>query len=285
MITIKQDLKLGDLNSTLIKNGDTILSLNSQAIKDDIDKYTERYNKCIKSGIVGSKHAKNIKSIIEYLKKLYKKAEKGTVSVSWGVHNNIVKSFPIEIKTVPEYKLYTTDYINVEEEKLVYVDYTEVADIIAFELMNRDLGETHESIEEKLKNIGIVAIYDSNELTKFFKDSPYKLSKIFKIGKSTYEVPGTNTIVDYFGNKKFDSDKYMGVVGYSCKCAMTLILEDTLHRCIDRNLKVKVVGISDTGIYYLTDHDDSYIKNILKNNVYVRTFGRKFEVVPDIQVF
>lgn len=285
MITIKQDVKLGDLNNLLIKNGDTVLNLNSQAIEDDIQKYTERYEKCKGSSAIGKIHTKNLKNIIDYLNKLKKKADKGDVNVSWGVHDRVIKSFPIEIKTIPEYKLYSTDYINIEDEKLVYVDYTKLADIIAFEIMCRDLGETHESMEEKLKDIGIVAIYDSEKLTKYFKDSPYKLSKIFKIGKSPYEITGTNSIIDYFGNKKFDGDRYLDVVRYSCRCAIALIVEDTLRRCIDRNIKVKIAGITDTGIYYLTKHDDAHIKSLLKNNVYIRAFGRKFEVVPDIQVF
>ena len=285
MITIKQDNKPLDIDRILLKNGEISISLNEDTIKDDIEKYKEQYVKIKEKGRASKNHLENIEKIIKYLQGLLSKSQKDNLSIKWVVDKNIVKSYPIEIKSIPEYKLQATDYINInQDEEIVYMDYTELADIIAFELMYRDLGETRETLENKLENIGIISVYDSNELTKYFEESPYALSKLLRIGKSPYKNTD-NELLSYFGDKAFKTGRYLEPVRYSCMYAMTLIVEDILKSSIESSIKIRLCGICDTGIYIIKSKEDKAIMNILQDNVCIRALGRKFEVKPKIAIF
>ena len=283
MIVIQQDYELDDIDNLLVKYGLTTLEFNKQAIEDDI----KRLQKVGNTGTSANKiDRKNVANIVDYLERIIKKAEKGPVTIGWGLEGNLVKSFPIEMKIIPEYKIYSVDYINLTNEKVVHLDYTELADIIAFELMYRDMSESHDTVEKKLDSIGIVSAYDSKVLTKHFHEKVYELSKVLQISDSPYLITGTDTIMDYFGAKRFKCKSYREVVSHSCRSAMAFIIESLLQKCSANGLKFKICGVFDTGIYLLVNNQvDLYIRQQLNETVYIRTFGRKLEVSPKIQVF
>lgn len=286
MVTIQQDFSLNELNNLLLKYGDTELSFNKQIIRDDIARLKKELATIDGTKKLGAIRQAKINSAIAYLERILAKAENGVVKINWSINDNTLKSYPVEMKSIPEYKIYSTDYINLCHEKMVYLDYKELADIIAFEIMYRDLGETHQTMEDKLADIGIVSITDSSKLTEHFIDSPYELSRIFKAEDSPYLVEGKGKILDYFGNKEFDSNSYREVVSYSCMSAMAFITEALLHKCYTLGIRFKLCGVYDTGIYILIDNtDESDIQEKLHEAVYIRTFGRKFEVKPKMQVF
>lgn len=287
MVTIQQDYLLNDIDNLLIKYGNTTLDFNRQVIEDDIKRIKQGAQITAGKGILSKGiDAKNVSSITSYLERIIKKSENGPVTIGWGLDGNIINSYPIEMKVIPEYKVCSVDYINLKNEQVVYLDYTELANIIAFELMYRDMGETHSTMEEKLADIGIVSVYSGKALTKHFSEKVYELSKLMHVADSPYLVEGSGTITDYFGAKEFKSKSYKEVVSHSCRSAMSFIVEALLKKCAGNNIKFKLCGVFDTGIYLLVSSQvDSYIKQQLKETVYIRTFGRKLEVSPKIQVF
>lgn len=287
MVTIQQDFSLNELNNLLLKYGDTTIRFNEQAIQDDITRLKKDLKDIQEKNLRNKAiHKKNINNIVDYLERIIKKSDGKAIKINWSIHDNVVKSYPIEMKSIPEYKIYSTDYINLENGKMVYLDYKELADILAFEIMYRDLDETNESMEEKLSDVGIISISNSTVLTKYFKESPYELSKVLRISSSPYLVPGTNKVVDYFGNKEFDSASYRGVVGYSCRSAMSFVTEALMQKCATSGLKFKICGVFDTGIAVMVGNKDNLdIQKELAETIYIRTFGRKLEVKPRVQVF
>lgn len=286
MITIQQDYEIRELHNLLLRYGNTKINLNKRAIQEDIDRLNDEIQEIKTSNSINKKlNKKNISNIIDYLKVLSRKSDENMVEITWTVHNNIIKSSPIEMINIPEYNVFSTDYINLDSEIMIHLDYTELSDIIAFEMMHRDLGETHETMEEKLKDVGIIAINDSSVITKHFTDnSIFELSKSLLISDSPYIVHGRNRIVDYFGRSEFKLNRYKDVVSHSCKSVMALIVEYILNKCVSNGVKFKLCNISDTGIYIIVN---SYkeLENQLYENIYIRTFGRKLEVVPKIQIF
>lgn len=283
MIAIQQDLKVDRLSNSLIKIGSTDINFNIQTILYDIYR--------LEKGLEGIKdredyrsnvNSQNITAIIKYLRSILKRAKRGVVEVKWVVDNGTIKSYPIEMKDIPEYGILTTDYIDINKGKLLHLDYSELSDIIAFEMMYRDLGETNRTIEEKLDQIGIVAVNESKELTKHFTGSPYKASKVLPVEKSPYLTPDNNKILDYFGVCEFDADTYKKAVSYSCRYAMAIILESMIKENAILANKIKICGVFDTSIYLLMDEN---MKDRLTDSICVRAFGRKFEVVPKAQIF
>jgi len=64
------------------------------------------------------------------------------------------------------------------------VTYDDLDNIIAFEMMNKDLGFTHRKIEELLKDVGIMTQTSADVLLNIIGDNePYKYSKMYKIGR------------------------------------------------------------------------------------------------------
>lgn len=62
--------------------------------------------------------------------------------------------------------------------------YDDLDNIIAFEMMNKDLGFTHRKIEELLKDVGIMTQNSADVLLNIIGDNePYKYSKMYKIGR------------------------------------------------------------------------------------------------------
>lgn len=286
MTTIQQDFSLSEIVNLLAKYGDTYISFNQQAINDDIDKFKGQLQQ-VKNGALSNRLVgiKNLSDIIMYLERLLKRTESNDkpIAISWRFDNNVIRSYPIEMKNIPEYGMYTTDYINLGTDQMISLDYSSLADIIAFEIMFKDLGEDHSSIEEKLKDVGIVTVTKCSAITKYFNESPYKLSKMLKISDSPYLVPGTENIIDYFGRTEFPAKEYRDVVSYSCKCVMAFIVEALLKKCSANKIKVSLCGVFETGIYLMTNKDVD--KDELGEAIYVRVFGRKLEVVPKIQIF
>lgn len=286
MITINQCSSANDINGLLIKYGTTEVSLNKQLIEDDIKKLTKELARVEDNRIFKtSMHKKNLKAIISYLENLSKKADKESITINWGLDKNVIRSYPIEIKNIPEYKIMSTDYINLDNQKMICLDYTELADIIAYELMYRDLGETNEAIEEKLKNIGIITVNNSNKINSLYDgESPYKLSNITYIESSPYLIPDDEEIQDYFGNKRFKATSYREVVSYSCRSAIAIILEELLRR--QTSTKFKICGVFENYLYLMVGNNmtQNQINNLVES-VCIRAFGRKIEVKPKVQVY
>lgn len=281
MIQIQQDMPDVVIESLINKNSEVQIDIDIDSIKSDIKTLEEKLK-----APLSRTDKKNIKEVKEYLGKVLNRVVDGKLDILWNVDKYILKTYPVELMHIPEYNIEMTDYISVPVESghLVRVDYRDVLEIIAIEMMYRDLDETMESMELKLENIGITGIYPSIELTKYFDESVVNLSKIFKISNSPYCTSDMNSF-EYFGKKTFKSRHYRDNVGYSIKHALTILTQSILDKLVTSNIDFKLCSVSDSGIYFITEESDVDIDSLLNESAVVRAFGRRFEVKPKVTVF
>lgn len=283
---IQQKVPINTLSGAFTKMDEVSVSINNELIKKDIEKLrdmlAEPKNKYDKA---------NIKSLVAYLEKLSNNVlDDSTFELCWEINDNIPQSYPLNLINEKAYGIDICNYIEVgENEKLVQMDMTDLADIIAFEIMVRDLGETHDSIEELLKNCGIIGFETASLLTDFFKengDKIYELSKSMKIGETPYYSYNTKKVHDYFSSKEFKTKEYRDVVEYSCRYANTIIANTIIKNSLHCNIDIKLIMLNATGItFILNATDEVNIKNNIIDEISVRAFGRQFKIEPGIQIF
>jgi hypothetical protein len=276
-----------ELTSPYKKMDEFGVTLNKQLIESDIQRLKSELTNSI------NKYDKmNINALITYLKKLLKNInENSEFELCWDIDKEgLPYTYPLQLINEKEYKINLCNYIELsDDEKLIEMDITELADIIAFEIMFKDLGETHESIEEELRNCSIIGFEPSSYLTNIFKannDNMYKLSKVMKIDDTPYMNFETKKIHDYFNSKNFKSTSYKEVVDYSCKYAATIITDSILKRATNNGIDVKILMINATNIMLICKSGESNqtLKDILIDSISIRTFGRRFMIEPDINI-
>lgn len=283
---IQQKVPANTLSGTFTKMDEVAVNVNVELIKKDIERL-----KVMLAEPKNRYDAANIKGLIAYLEKLLKNVlEDSTFELCWEIKDNLPQSYPLSLINEKAYGIDISNYIEVaENEKLVQMDMTDLADIIAFEIMARDLGETHESIEELLKDCGIIGFESASLLTDFFKengDRVYELSKSMKIGETPYYSYDTKKVHDYFSSKEFKTKEYREVVEYSCKYANTIIANTIVKNSLHCNIDIKLIIVNATNITFIVNATDEVnIKNNIIEEISVRAFGRRFKIEPSIQIF
>ena len=287
MVGIRQDVKPVKLEKLLYNLNGTNVRLDSGIIQSDIDRLERKLGIIKKSTVDNRKiNTDNIKNIIKYLEKLDRRAKRSTINIKWVLDGERLKSYPIELLEIPEYSIYTTDYLKLgEDEKLVYLDYTELSNMIAFGMMYKDLGESNSTIENKLKDVGVIAIADSDALVSHMPSNLYEESKFMKVESTPYFIVDGKKMVDYFGSEWEFDGRYRKVVGVSCIKAMTLIYEGILQEHTRAGKEPKLVSVTETGLYLLGKGDNAALVEEYTTSAYIRVFGRKFKVEPNIQIY
>lgn len=234
---------------------------------------------------------KNINALINYLNKLIKILDKDeNFELAWGINDGLPISYPLQLLTEAVYGIYTVNYVETDiNEHIVEVNLHNLADLISYSFISRDLGETHESIEELLKNCGIIGLEDSSILIDHFNkngDRPYEFSKTFMIGNTPYYSFDTKEIYDYFHSKKFKTNKYREVVDYSCKYAATIIMNSIIGNSTHLGINVKPIVINTTNLaFIINEKNEVNIKNNLIDEISIRVFGRRFKVDAHVDIF
>lgn len=289
MILIQQGMTdIGNLGSLVSKVSDTEIKLNTEIITEDIHK--------IENMMASAKNKSdkaNMEGIVKYLKKLRSKVDSsGNFQFTWMLDKWKVRAYPFELRHFEPYKVQATDYIELNGSSIVKIDYRNVFEIIAFDMMYRDLGYDLEDIEKQLEHVGIAAVVGDNQIMPIMDgDSPVDLSKVFKMGDSPYASADCKMSWDYFGTaalpgeEAFDTGRYRDCVGRSIEFAICLILKELIERFNDNSLKFRICALNEDGLYFMVDNLNSVdIYNII-DSVVVRAFGRRFEVKPNIIVF
>lgn len=287
MVELIQQSKQDSLVTTPFSKMDTIsIAFNTEFIKRDLAKL-DRFKSDAKSKV----DKENIKALTNYLNKLLKYTkDTSRYEMVWEIRDGLPFSYPMDLIKENVYGIDTCNYIEISsDEKLVELDTSELADIIAFEMMAYDLGETHESIEKILESCGIIGLEKSSLITDIFKDDPismYNLSKTTKITDCPYLSYESNKVHDYFNTKEFKTNEYRDVVSYSCKYANTVIA-NTIHKnCTRASIESKIVMICGTAVTLIIKSTNEVdIRNNLLEDVSIRAFGRKFVVEPKISIF
>lgn len=261
------------------------LHMNKELIYNDYERL-KQYSKDPKSKV----DKLNIKALIAYLDKILKNIQDDlSFEMCWSSEDDIPTSYPISLINEKTYSIDIANYIEIpNDKKLIEIDLTDLADIIAFEIMSKDLGETHESIEELLKDCGIIGFEKAELLTNFFKsngDKVYELSKHMKIEDSPYLSLETKKIHDYFNTKEFKSKEYKEVVEYSCKYAATIIANTIIKNCSRMNINCDVIILNATNITLLIDSTEIDIKKNILEEISIRAFGRRFLLENNVSIF
>lgn len=283
MVTIKQDVPLDKQKAGNLFNklSSSQFTFNTQLIKDDL----ARLNKLL-TGDISDIRKNNIELTTSYLKRLLAKAEKGDIKLSWVYHDNKLSSHPIEMASIKNLSVESVDYITIKQGKMVYVDYIKMCNLIAYEIMYKDYGDSFSTLENKLSNLGIITVYPYTTLENIVPNDVYDMSKVMKVEESPYLMHGDSGMCTYFGAEVRDKTYYRDVVDISCREAILIILTSLLLKLQDLSIKFNLCGLSDSGFYLLLDCSDEYnIEHLVKENVIVRAFGRKFEVEPSVQIY
>lgn len=289
MITIQQSgysmTGLGDLVSRFSKSR---LILDKTAIDDDISRIRDK----IKTTGISKSHKNNLEQIQKYLENLSKTVDsEGGIELTWKYTKGRLSCSPISLLNCRPYKINAVDYINVGCQTLFQIDYKDVYELIAFEMMYRDIGETHESMEERLKNIGILTVSPSRIITDIFDgESPVEMSRYMKISDSPYATDNGRLSWDYFYSAGGEQTAFQSMTYKECTDKtfeiITLILtKSILGNFIKCGIQAQVCAIDTDGFYIISTPDsrEAIEKNL--DSVVVRIFGRKFEVKPKIRTF
>lgn len=279
---IQHKINSTDLSANFNKLNEFTVTVNKDIIRKDIDRLkkdlTETKNKYNKA---------NINGLLAYLEKILKHTdEESKFDICWVTESKdgLPYTYPLQLVNEPLYGINTCNYIELDSsEKLIEINLADLADIIAFEFMYKDLGESHESVEELLKDCGIIGFEKSDLLINFFKengDNLFELSKTMMIDDSPYKSSENRTIIDYFHSKEFKDKSYREVVDYSCRYANTAIANSILKNYLRNDINVKLIAVSATNITLIVDSDNE----VEIDEIAIRVFGRRFLIEPKISV-
>lgn len=281
---IQHKVAQSELSSSFNKLNEVSLSVNKELIQKDLSRLRKeleetqnKYNKA------------NLKGLITYLEKLVRSInEECKLELCWVTSSNkedLPYTYPIKFINEPLYNINTCNYIELESgEHVVEIDMIDLADLIAFEFMYKDLGEDHNSIEELLKDCGIIGYEKSDLLIDRFRennDKMYELSKSMMIDDSPYKSVENKTIVDYFNSKTFKTKSYKDVVDYSCRYANTVITNNIIKNYLHKDCNIKLLTVNARTITFITDSKNE----VDIDEIAIRIFGRRFIIEPKISVF
>lgn len=281
MIVIQQDIvELDGLDSIINKHGDANIKVDLAAIESDIKSLEEKIQNPLSR--IDKKNARNV---LNYIEKLKGRAVDSNIELVWSVDKHALKSYPVQFNSIPAYNIEMTDYVDVSGESLIRFDYSDVFNVIALDMAYRDLGETNESIEEMLDEVGVTGIYPASILLSNFEPNIFEVCKTLIVDDSPYRASDLKITQEYFGIESFKSKYYSDCLEYSAKHALAIIASNLLGKLVNSKVKFSLCSVSTSGIYVIIHDNNTDIADKIKESVVVRAFGRRFEVHPRITVF
>lgn len=291
MILLQQDSSsnFGNYGALLNKCGDTEISLNIGMLSEDIRKVQHMLSNSNNKGDIA-----NLEKILKYLKKLRDRIDSnGKYQFTWMLEKWKSRVYPLELKHFNEFNIKATDYIEIGADSLVQINFKDVFEIIAFEMIYRDYGYDLPDIEKELADIGVVTISSADRILDIFKTedmTPIQCSQIYKIGDSPYSTFNGKLSWDYFNTAASDGDafssgRYKECVERSINVGIDIIAKSIIEKFNDSNIQFKICAMNEDGLYFMMKPSDARkVQNII-DSVVVRAFGRKFEVKPKITIF
>ena len=280
-------LPINNITASCMRLNDFRVHTNRDIVQKDLD----RLNLIAKSPKNKFDKA-NIKALIKYLTKLLGSLdEKNYLELCWCDDKDMLLStYPLNLIKEPTYGINSSDYISVgDTESLLEIDTTDIADLIAFEFMYRDLGETHDTVEELLKKCGIIGFEKATMLTNIFKqngDRMFELSKTLGVEDSPYYNQEEKFMRDYFNSRKFKEISYRDSVNYSARYANLVIADDIVKRLSKLDINCELVMLGATGLTMIIPKRIGLdIKRDLIDSISIRIFGRRFVVEPTVSVY
>lgn len=285
MLIINQNYKPDKSISRQFGEEINTLTVYKKAVQNDIAEMRNKYE-----AAKGMFNRSNIERIIGYLVKLESLiSEDETLDICWCENKNgSVTTYPITLEVIKEYGINAIRYAVVDENSaVVYADNSMLADMIAYEMMYRDLGDNIEDIENELMECKITSVESSTRMRNLFSHmdiSPYKLSRDIKVIDSPYKGIETGKLVKYFTcdeERLKENEKYHEVVYEVCKKINIIIMME-----ITSNVRgVTPLCVGDTYYGFRVDRDKLDKATQIASEVCIRVFGRTFNIGTELEVY
>lgn len=248
-------------------------------IKDQLSKAKNKYN------------IANLKIILDYLNKVKRNTRDNQLEIGWIQDRYTMYSYPVNLKPIREYDVDPSDYIELHNETMIRLDFTDIIDIMAFDYIHRDFGYEHQDIEKLLEKCGISGSVNPKVFKTLFEEenlSPFELSKTAKMEDSPYIDSVNKTIKNYFGTKEFliknIKDMYKPVIESSANTALNIIAYEIYNECIKDDMKIKLISCGETTITFMINDNSNFDIDKLFEHKTLRAFGRNFEIKPSFKI-
>ena len=259
------------------------LNINTDILESEIKNMKKALER-----VKNKENANNISKIVKYMEKLKSKVKDGKLEIGWNYSKDKFYTYPISMEYNSEYQFDSCSYIEAQDEKVIVADFINIMNCLTFEYIHRDLGYTHDDMENLLEPIGIIGVSDYNILLDFFEQEdiePYMLRSA-RMESSPYISETNHTIRNYFNTQKFSAvrSNYKSVIENSVEEILKVILLDIMKRADKQDINIKPIMISDTALGFITNDDSFDIEEFLSDTT-LRLFGRTFLVKPDISIY
>lgn len=290
MLKINQQTKNSDpAYNTITKIEPFEININKETLERDINRVEQQLKLAKKK-----ENINNLRYILKQLLKFKHKIKDDKIELCWNLNDGKLVSYPTEFKVYSEYKVDTSEYIELKHEKMLILDYIDIINIMSFEFIYRDLGYSHQDIEDLFDSLGITGTVSPKVCIEFFKEellNPYDFSKSAKIEDSPYINKESHKIKDYYNTKEFKTKtygdtaaSYFEVVRSSVKDTLDIIVTELFRQIIKYDEYAKLVSIGETTVIFIVDENADIKLEDLTSCISVRIFGRNFEAIPKITV-
>lgn len=280
MVLKQKDEISSNLNSKLTKLGYKRLDIDlGQVVADE---------KVIQTMMKGAQavRKKELDEMYKVLSGIQTNCRNGSIPILWFCADGLARSYPCELQNFEEDGIDCTNYIiRPENSTIMRVTYDDLDNIIAFEMMNKDLGFSHRKIEELLENVGIMTENPASILLDIIGDNePYKYSKMYKIGKQAYWSEDEGVMYDYFQTMTFNTKYYKIPVEYSCRHALQFVLDRLIDQLRQESVTYSLCGLDDRSITFLIDlKNKQAFEKVVLEPVTIRSFGRMFNTQAKVE--
>lgn len=259
------------------------IDMDKSLMLEDLEAYRER----LKRKHLNKYDRENILGISKYIEKLAGAVNEDSIlEIKWGLSDklNIPITKPLILYKEKLYSFDAMSYMMIKPG-MTYVDVnlSSLADLISYDMIFRELGESNAKMEELLENCGIICSNDSDIITNYFSSKgyrPYEDSKVLKVSDSPYLVRDKKAIKDYFGTRSVKADSYRDIVEYSCIMAASIVADNVLKNAINKHTSVQMVSILPTCVRFIMKgvFTEDYILEDIVGKIDVRVFGRRFRI-------
>ena len=284
-----QDINLRKLRRSLSKVSNT-LKLDINSINNDIEKIKIIRDKVLDTDDIKQliPYIDNTKKDIEAIKGLI--ATNNEILLNWVIEGNELKSTPINFSSIKlgKAEINTTDYIVLDNTKLISIDLRKLLSIIAFEVTHRDIGIENKEIEEYLsKNCNLIGINEGDVFKEFITDRFYEKALVLKLEDTMYKNINNNKLYTYYGDCIGKSKYYRDILIPTYKKTLYIVLEYIMDIINGANLDIQFIGITSNKLYFLDSSTNGTASKGLgdKIDLSVRVFGRNFKVDTDIETY
>ena len=281
---LKPILEAGSVKITVNKS---IINYEISRLQSEIGKYNNKIDDS------------NIKILVNYLTRIKRTADSETseLNLHWGTDTDgTLRSTPIHFINEPAYGIDVNSFIELgPHQQLISIDISAMAEVITFDMINRDLDETHASIEDILGSCSIVSPNSVGVLLDKFKengDNMFECSQYMRIGESTFLNRNDNIMYNYFMTKTYDFNKnsstYKEPVKNSCMLAAGIYAAQLVYNVNKCKIECGLTEITPNRITLLINKESNPLfdfKDKAFEDIILETFGRKFSITPNVMVY